>query len=122
MRICDLIKNQDTFRADACQTVLEVAQAMVSRNIGAVPVLREGVLVGIFSERDLMKRVVVDGRDPRLTRVEEVMTPEPLRVGPHDDLQTCMLLMPWFPSSAGLRWRAVARGRLVARSYAARSG
>jgi CBS domain-containing protein len=93
MRICDLIKNQDTFRADACQTVLEVAQAMVSRNIGAVPVLREGVLVGIFSERDLMKRVVVDGRDPRLTRVEEVMTPEPLRVGPHDDLQTCMLLM-----------------------------
>jgi len=93
MRICDLIKNQDTLRADARQTVLEVAQAMVSRNIGAVPVLRDGVLVGIFSERDLMKRVVVDGRDPRLTRVEEVMTPEPLRVGPHDDLETCMLLM-----------------------------
>jgi CBS domain-containing protein len=93
MRICDLIRNQDTFSADAHQTVLEVAQAMVSRNIGAVPVLRDGVLVGIFSERDLMKRVVVDGRDPRLTRVEEVMTPEPLRVGPQDDLETCMLLM-----------------------------
>jgi CBS domain-containing protein len=93
MRICDLIKNQDTFRADAAQMVFEVAQAMVTRNIGAVPVLRDGMLVGIFSERDLMKRVVVEGRDPRLTRVEEVMTPEPLRVSPREDLETCMLLM-----------------------------
>ena len=52
MHICDLIKNQETYRADAGQTVLDVAKAMVARNIGAVPVLRDGVLVGIFSERD----------------------------------------------------------------------
>ena len=78
MRICDLIKDQDTYRADADQLVLEVAQAMVARNIGAVPVLREGVLVGIFSERDLMKRVVVEGRDPAETRVDAVMTADPL--------------------------------------------
>ena len=57
MHICDLIKNQDTYRADVDQTVLEIAQSMVARNIGAVPVLRDGVLAGIFSERDLMKRV-----------------------------------------------------------------
>jgi CBS domain-containing protein len=93
MRICDLIKGQDTYGAHADQTVLEVAQAMVARNIGAVPVLQQGVLVGIFSERDLMKRVVVEGRDPSETRVEAVMTADPLTVGPQEEIPTCMLLM-----------------------------
>lgn len=51
MRIYDLISNQETYRADGTQTVLEVVQAMVMRNIGAVPVLCNGLLVGIFSER-----------------------------------------------------------------------
>src|SRR5205085_10043551 len=92
MHICDLIKNQETYRADADQTVLDVAQAMVDRNIGAVPVLRDGLLVGIFSERDLMRYVVVEGRDPRDTRVSAVMTEDPLTVGPDEDPQTCMLL------------------------------
>jgi CBS domain-containing protein len=93
MHVYDLINTQDTHRADADQTVLEVAQAMVERNIGAVPVLREGRLVGIFSERDLMKRVVVEGRDPGATRVQEVMTGDPLTVSPDESLETCMMLM-----------------------------
>jgi CBS domain-containing protein len=93
MHVYDLINTQDTHRADADQTVLEVALAMVERNIGAVPVLREGRLVGIFSERDLMKRVVVEGRDPGATRVEEVMTGDPLTVSPDESLETCMMLM-----------------------------
>ena len=93
MSVYDLIRNQDTYRADADQMVLDVAQAMVDRNIGAVPVLRDGLLVGIFSERDLMRHVVVEGRDPRETRVSEVMTEDPLTVGPREDPQTCMLLM-----------------------------
>ena len=93
MHICDLIKNQETYRADAGQTVLDVAKAMVARNIGAVPVLRDGVLVGIFSERDLMKRVVVEGRQADTTRVGEVMTSDPLVVSPEETLENCMLLM-----------------------------
>jgi CBS domain-containing protein len=93
MHICDLIKNQETYRADADQTVLDVAQAMVARNIGAVPVLRDGLLVGIFSERDLMKRVVVEGRQAGTTRVSEVMTSDPLTVSPQETPENCMLLM-----------------------------
>lgn len=93
MHIYDLISNQETFSVDVDQTILEVAQAMVARNIGAVPVLRNGSLVGIFSERDLMGRVVADGRDPRTTRVEEVMTEDPLTVGPTEQLEDCMILM-----------------------------
>ena len=93
MHVYDLINTQDTYRADADQTVFDVAQAMVDRNIGAVPVLRGGLLVGIFSERDLMKRVVVEERDSRTTRVEEVMTEDPLTVSPDESLENCMLLM-----------------------------
>jgi CBS domain-containing protein len=93
MHVYDLINKQETHLADANQTVLEVARAMVERNIGAVPVLRGGLLVGIFSERDLMKRVVVEGRDPRTTKVEQVMTDDPLTVTPDESLETCMVLM-----------------------------
>jgi CBS domain-containing protein len=93
MRIYDLIKNQDTYSVDASQRVLDVAHAMVARNIGAVPVLREGALAGIFSERDLMKRVVVERRDPQATRVEEVMSEHPLTVGPDESVESCMVLM-----------------------------
>ena len=91
--IHDLVKNQDTYRADAEQTVLDVARAMVERNIGAVPVLRDGLLVGVFSERDLMRRVVVEGRDPAHTPVSEVMTEDPLTVSPQEDMDTCRFLM-----------------------------
>ena len=93
MHVYDLINTQDTYRADADQTVFDVAQAMVDRNIGAVPVLHDGVLVGIFSERDLMKRVVVEERNSRTTRVSEVMTEDPLTVSPDESLENCMLLM-----------------------------
>ena len=93
MRICDLIKDQETYQADLGHTVLETVRAMVERNIGAVPVIHLGKLVGIFSERDLMRRVVAEGRDPRATCMAEVMTDDPLAVGTAEDLETCMTLM-----------------------------
>ena len=93
MRICDLIKDQETYQADLGHTVLETVRAMVERNIGAVPVIHLGKLVGIFSERDLMRRVVAEGRDPRATCMAEVMTDDPLAVGTGEDLETCMTLM-----------------------------
>jgi CBS domain-containing protein len=93
MRISDLIKNQETYQADLGQTVLETVRAMVERNIGAVPVLHNGKLVGIFSERDLMKRVVAEGCDPRSTCLAEVMTDDPLTVNTNEELETCLTLM-----------------------------
>jgi CBS domain-containing protein len=91
--ICDLVKEQEMCVADVNDSVMEVARAMVERNIGAVPVLRDGKLAGVFSERDLMRRIVVEGLDPESTRVGEVMTKEPLSVSPADDLERCLLLM-----------------------------
>ncbi len=93
MRICDLIKNQETYQAELGHTVLETVRAMVERNIGAVPVLHSGKLVGIFSERDLMRRVVAEGRDPRSTCMAEVMTDDPLTVNVDEDIEGCMVLM-----------------------------
>jgi len=93
MLICDLLKNQVVISTHPEQTVLEVVRLMVSHNIGAVPVLQRGELVGIFSERDLMNRVVVDGKDPARTAVGQVMTDDPMTVEPGDSLETCMTLM-----------------------------
>jgi len=93
MKICELIKGQDTYQAELGHTVIQTVQAMVERNIGAVPVLHNGKLMGIFSERDLMKRVVAEGRDPRGTCVAEVMTEDPLTINMYEDLETCLTLM-----------------------------
>jgi len=93
MLISDLLKNQVTISAEVHQTVLEVARLMVEHNIGAIPVLEDGQLAGIFSERDLMIRVVVGGKDPARTTVRQVMTEDPLTVAPNDSLETCMTLM-----------------------------
>jgi CBS domain-containing protein len=56
-------------------------------------VVRAGELVGIFSERDLMKRVVAGNRSPGLTKVAEVMTPRPYTVSSNERFQHCMFLM-----------------------------
>ena len=107
MFIRDLLKNQVTASAEVHQTVLEVAEMMVNRNIGAVPVLKGGQLVGIFTERDLMSRVVVLGKDPARTPVSEVMTEDPLAIEPKHCLETCMTLM----RRHGFRHLLVCEGR-----------
>jgi len=107
MLISDLLKNQVPISAEAHQTVLEVARLMVQHNIGAVPVLQDGQLAGIFSERDLMSRVVVAGKDPARTVVSQVMTEDPLTVAPNDQLETCMTLM----KRHGFRHLPVCSGR-----------
>ena len=109
MLISDLLKNQVLIAAEIHQTVLDVARLMVQHNIGAVPVLQDGELVGIFSERDLMTRVVTGGKDPASTRVSQVMTEDPLTVAPNDALETCMTLM----KRHGFRHLPVCAGREV---------
>jgi len=93
MRICDLIKDQETYQAELGDSVLQAVCAMVERNIGAVPVVHKGQLVGIFSERDLMRRVVAEGRDARTTYMAEVMTDDPMTVSISEELESCMALM-----------------------------
>lgn len=91
--IRQLLKDRETYTVEGQQSVLDVAKFMVERNIGAVPVLEGGKLVGIFSERDIMKRVLVEGKDPRKAKVADVMTPNPLVVTADESFDNCMVLM-----------------------------
>ena len=59
---------------DVGATVLDAVKAMAKLKVGAVAVLEKGELKGIFTERDLMLRVVQQERSPRETKVREVMT------------------------------------------------
>ena len=73
MLIRDVIRNREPYSTKASATVQEVAEFMAERNIGAVCVVDDaGKLLGVFSERDVLNRIVVPGRNPHLVSVGEV--------------------------------------------------
>jgi CBS domain-containing protein len=76
--------------------VLEAARFMMEHNIGALPVLRDGKLAGIISERDIMNRVVAVGRMPGHTAVSEVMTANPRAVNADETVEECLFIMREF--------------------------
>jgi CBS domain-containing protein len=91
--IRELLSNRTIHYVQPDQTVFEAANYMVQCNVGAVPVLDGAQLVGIFSERDIMKRVVSESRDPMITRVAEVMTSDVHTVPPGTSCHEAMAMM-----------------------------
>ena len=75
-----IVEDQDLLTLIPQTTVRDTARVMAERGIGAVPVVEDGRLVGIFSERDLLQRVAAEERDPGRTRLAEVMTEGPVSV------------------------------------------
>lgn len=73
-KLSSIIRGRETFTISKDWTVLQAAQYMAEKRVGAVPVVDGERLVGVFSERDLMTRVVVAGRSADQTQVSEVMT------------------------------------------------
>lgn len=75
-------------------SVLEAARLMMQGRIGGVLVLDDDALVvGIFTERDVLGRVVAEHRDPAVTLVRDVMTPKPVSVTSLTTLDACSALM-----------------------------
>ncbi|MEO6785480.1 MAG: CBS domain-containing protein [Chthoniobacteraceae bacterium] len=74
-------------------TVLDAITLMAERNIGALPVMRGGQLVGMLTERDYTRKVILMGRTSRDTQVGEIMTHNPVIVGPGDTVNDCMEIM-----------------------------
>ena len=107
--IRDLIINRTIHYVQPNQTVFEAANYMVDCNVGAVPVLDDTKLVGIFSERDIMKRVVTEGRNPLTTRISEVMSTDVRTVEPRASSEEAMCLM----QSHGVRHLPVCDGRTL---------
>lgn len=82
-RISELIKAKSVDHIDSSMTVMDAVRYMAQVRRGAVPVIDGDGLVGMFSERDLMLRVVLAGKDPENTKVADVMTRD-LVVAPAD--------------------------------------
>ena len=95
-QVYDIVKDRRVYSIDANGTVLEAARFMMEHRIGALPVLREGEIVGIFSERDVMNRVVALGRSPGTTKISEVMTANPKAVSVDETIDNCLFLMREF--------------------------
>ena len=75
-QVKEIIQDRELFAVQEGQCVAEVARRMAELKVGAILVLRQGELRGVFSERDLMVRVVLAGLDPAATPVEQVMSTE----------------------------------------------
>ena len=79
--------------AEPTMTVRKAAEAMSKRGVGAALVVDDGKLVGIFTERDIVFRVVARGLDTAKTALEEVMTRDPKTISPDKTYGVAMLLM-----------------------------
>jgi CBS domain-containing protein len=86
-------KGHEVWSIDAEEPVLEAIQTMADRHVGALPVTRQGELVGILSERDYARKVILLGRSSAETPVWQIMSSPVVTVGPGEDVRACMQLM-----------------------------
>ena len=73
--------------------VFDAIELMAEKNVGALPVVEDGKLVGIISERDYTRKVILKGKSSKETPIKDIMTQEPLTVRPGDSIGECMQLM-----------------------------
>jgi CBS domain-containing protein len=91
--IRDIIESQQPVTASGNTLVREAARIMKQRRVGAMMVVEQGILVGIFTERDALNRVVAEGRDANVTKLSEVMTANPDTVSPNASFNAALELM-----------------------------
>ena len=92
-QISEIIEGRPLIHAEMNENVRDVARRMTQENIGAVAVLDDGKLVGVFSERDVMSRVVVPGLDPNSTAISKVMTRDIVVGSPTEDVEKALQKM-----------------------------
>jgi len=108
-RVRDIIDDRELFSVEERDTVAEVARRMADLHIGAILVFNGDQLRGVFSERDIMKRVVVERLDPDRTPVKDVMSTAVATIDEIATLEEAMELM----QSHNCRHLPVTRGSRV---------
>ncbi|WDU60369.1 CBS domain-containing protein [Pseudomonas poae] len=86
-------KNQDVHTIQWDHTVFEALVRMSEKNVGALPVVKEGTVVGIISERDYARKLILKGLSSVTTRVDEVMSSPVITVDTHKSVEECMNIM-----------------------------
>ncbi len=95
MRVKKLLdkKGHDVFCVSPDTTVYDALKLMAEKEIGALVVLEQGKLVGIMSERDYARKVILQGKSSKETAVREIMTSEVIHVSPDKKVGKCLSLM-----------------------------
>ena len=91
--IRSIVTGQTPISAAKATTVVEAARLMKQQNIGALLVLDSSRLIGIFTERDALFRVLAAGRDPNATHLSDVMTAQPQTIGPDEPFVHALRIM-----------------------------
>ncbi len=93
MRVKSVMERKKLLVAPPGTSVAKAAKLMAKKNVGAVLVVVEKRLAGIFTERDAVFRVIAAGLDPGTTTIGEVMTPDPVTVDPKEIFGRALLAM-----------------------------
>ena len=93
MRVKSVMDRKKKVLAKADITVAKAAKVMTQKNVGALMVVEGTRLIGIFTERDALTRVIAPGLDPATTTIGEVMTPDPVTVAADEIFGRALLLM-----------------------------
>ncbi len=88
-----IIEEQEPLTCPAKTSVRDAARLMKNTNVGAIMVVDNGKLAGIFTERDALVRVTAEGRNAESTPLTEVMTPNPQTIHPDKPFSDALLLM-----------------------------
>jgi CBS domain-containing protein len=86
-------KGFEVFSIPPKATVYEAIERMAEKNVGALLVVEDDELIGVLSERDYTRNIVLKGRSSRATRVYEIISREPIWVTPRHEVAECMRLM-----------------------------
>ncbi|NEU08897.1 CBS domain-containing protein [Flavihumibacter sp. R14] len=86
-------KNNSTFSVNPDSTVFEALELMVEKNVGALLVMEQENFIGIFTERDYARKVILKGKASKETPIREIMTEDPITVSPDNSIEDCMRLM-----------------------------
>ena len=86
-------KGKDIWSIGPQETAFKALETMAQRNVGALLVIDKGKLVGIFSERDYARKVILKGKSSKDTTVGELMTPDVFYASPENTLQETMALI-----------------------------
>jgi CBS domain-containing protein len=86
-------KGQDLWSIGPAETVFEAIRLMAEKGVGALPVMQDGRLIGMLSERDYTRKVMLRGRSSKETPVREIMTDTLVSAHPGDSVVECMETM-----------------------------